>query len=190
MTSATHGPDRDDRVPAAGAAIVQLLNSRPHAIHADRLDDAAHAAGILRQLTPGVGETPAMEEVRALRDDLVAIVLAQEPSIAERGWREFTARTSGVTLQQDFSAGGGVTMRQVSGDPVVGAIARAVAELVSSGQWSRVRFCANPGCEGAFFDTTRSRTQRWDSYETCGNRSNVAAYRARRAGVDTPSGAC
>ncbi|MGW2939463.1 CGNR zinc finger domain-containing protein [Streptomyces sp. NPDC001156] len=24
------------------------------------------------------------------------------------------------------------------------------------------------------------RTQRWHSYETCGNRNNVAAYRARR----------
>jgi predicted RNA-binding Zn ribbon-like protein len=29
------------------------------------------------------------------------------------------------------------------------------------------------------YDTTRSRTQRWHSYELCGNRANVAAFRAR-----------
>lgn len=43
----------------------------------------------------------------------------------------------------------------------------------------RIRVCANDGCRAVFYDTTRSRTQRWHSYELCGNRANVAAFRAR-----------
>ena len=179
MSTGVHSPDKADRVPAAGVAIVELLNSRPHAIHADRLDDPDHAARILSRFVADAGHPAA--QARAIRDNLVQIVSANEPSKIDQGWREFTALTSSVTLQQDFTGQGGVKMRQISGDPLLGAIALTVAELVSTGQWSRVRFCANPTCEGAFYDTTRSRTQRWDSYETCGNRSNVAAYRARHS---------
>ncbi len=36
-------------------------------------------------------------------------------------------------------------------------------------------------CDEVFYDTTRSRTRRWHSYESCGNRANVSAYRARTA---------
>ncbi|MEO3773386.1 CGNR zinc finger domain-containing protein [Micromonospora sp. B9E7] len=42
-----------------------------------------------------------------------------------------------------------------------------------------MRICGNEMCSHVFYDTTRSRTQRWHSYERCGNRTNVAAYRAR-----------
>ncbi len=31
----------------------------------------------------------------------------------------------------------------------------------------------------AFYNATRSQTQRWHSYAVCGNRSNVATYRRR-----------
>ncbi|WP_414711145.1 CGNR zinc finger domain-containing protein [Pseudonocardia sp.] len=41
----------------------------------------------------------------------------------------------------------------------------------------RLRRCANPVCDIAFYDGTRSRTQRWHSYARGGNRCNVAAYR-------------
>jgi predicted RNA-binding Zn ribbon-like protein len=80
-----------------------------------------------------------------------------------------------------------VQLRQVEGDPLVGKIALAVAELVAAGTWSRVRLCANHSCGGAFYDTSRSRTQRWQSYEICGNKSNVAAYRARRSAAAASS---
>ncbi|MEV4754512.1 CGNR zinc finger domain-containing protein [Micromonospora sp. NPDC049559] len=35
------------------------------------------------------------------------------------------------------------------------------------------------GVDGRGLDRDE-RTQRWDSYETCGNRVNVAAFRARK----------
>ncbi|MFF4955535.1 CGNR zinc finger domain-containing protein [Streptomyces sp. NPDC001222] len=55
-----------------------------------------------------------------------------------------------------------------------------MAELMADGTWSRIRVCDNEGCRHVFYDTTRSRTQRWHSYATCGNRTNVASYGARK----------
>jgi predicted RNA-binding Zn ribbon-like protein len=65
------------------------------------------------------------------------------------------------------------------GASAVGSVVRAVAELIATDRFSRIRLCANEDCSHALYDGTRSRTQRWHSYEVCGNRANVAAYRAR-----------
>jgi predicted RNA-binding Zn ribbon-like protein len=54
----------------------------------------------------------------------------------------------------------------------------AVPSLIGDRSWSRLRVCANGSCRKVCYDTTRSRTQRWHSYEVCGT---VAAYRARNA---------
>ena len=74
---------------------------------------------------------------------------------------------------------GTVELRQATGDPELGRVAAQIAELVRSGRWSRLKLCANTKCGAAFYDTSRSRTRRWHSFEVCGNRHNVAAYRAR-----------
>ena len=71
-------------------------------------------------------------------------------------------------------------LQQIDGDPVVGGIVLAVAGLLTASTSARVRACANDLCGHVFYDTSRSSTQRWHSYEICGNRSNVAAYRARK----------
>ncbi|MDT5029510.1 MAG: hypothetical protein QOE61_5936, partial [Micromonosporaceae bacterium] len=51
---------------------------------------------------------------------------------------------------------------------------------IAADRWTRLHLCANDVCRVAFYDASRSRTQRWHSYETCGNRANAAAHRARR----------
>ncbi len=42
---------------------------------------------------------------------------------------------------------------------------------------SRLRICAAPGCETAFWDETRSRTRTWCDPRTCGNRVRVSRHR-------------
>ncbi|MGW1728224.1 CGNR zinc finger domain-containing protein [Streptomyces sp. NPDC002306] len=165
--------------------MVDLLNSRPHAatdsldtLHADQ---AAHA--LLRPFGhPEAAAPPSPErlaDIRALRATLMTIVAAPDSAAAAPGWAELTERASSVTLRHTFSAPG-TGLQQVDGDPVVGGITLAVAQLVTEGTWPRIRACANERCEHVFYDTTRSRTQRWHSYEMCGNKNNVAAYRARK----------
>jgi predicted RNA-binding Zn ribbon-like protein len=86
-----------------------------------------------------------------------------------------------VTVWHDFTAGQ-IRLRRGRGTPAEVAVVLSAAALVSDGTWSRVKLCANQVCGAAFYDATRSRTQRWHSYEVCGNRHNVAAHRARRSG--------
>lgn len=171
---------------AAATAVVDLLNSRAYANLPEKLNDSEAAARVLRPFGQGPGVPSAMRIalVRDLRAELLALVDGgNEPARAQH-WSELTRQARDITFRQEFTPAGETVLRQASGDPVVGGIIRAVAELVATGQWPRVKLCGNDLCRGAFFDTTRSCTRRWHSYEMCGNRTNVAAYRARAASRD------
>ncbi|MGI5521458.1 CGNR zinc finger domain-containing protein [Micromonospora sp. CA-259024] len=183
---ATHeSPDTaDPRIPALAAAIVDLLNSRPHATPAlpDTLDDPGQAGAILSPFDPTAQDAPTparLERVRAVRDHLVAVLAADTPTQTAQAWTMLAEHASDFTFRQTFTAAGKPQLQQVAGDPLVGRIVLTVAELVTANTWSRLRICGNEMCSHVFYDTTRSRTQRWHSYELCGNRTNVAAYRAR-----------
>ncbi|RSM86601.1 CGNR zinc finger domain-containing protein [Kibdelosporangium aridum] len=158
-------------------ALVTLLNSRAYSTLPDKLDLPELVEDVLR---PFGGTTGQLDLVRAVRDDLVGLVTV-DPRDSAADWAAFSGRVSSVTFQQDFSTPGAVRLRQVSGDPVVGSIVLSVAAVVEAGNWTRLKLCANDLCTEVFYDTTRSRTRRWHSYEICGNRTNVAAYRARNS---------
>ncbi|MBB5480022.1 CGNR zinc finger domain-containing protein [Micromonospora parathelypteridis] len=180
----------DPRIPAPAAAIVDLLNSRPHATPAlpDTLDDPRQAGAILSPFDPTAEDAPTpvrLERVRAVRDHLIAVLAADTPARTAQAWTMVTEQGNELTFRQTFTPDGQPQLLQVSGDPVVGRIVLTVAELVNASTWSRLRICGNDMCSRVFYDTTRSRTQRWHSYEICGNRTNVAAYRARARGSRT-----
>ncbi|MFI6784696.1 CGNR zinc finger domain-containing protein [Micromonospora sp. NPDC050276] len=183
---ATHeSPDRaDPRIPAPAVAIVDLLNSRPHATPAlpDTLDDPRQAGVLLGPFDPAAQDAltaARLDRVRAVRDHLVAVLAADTPTQTAQAWTMLAEYASDLTFRQTFTAVGQPQLRQVAGDPLVGRIVLTVADLVAANTWSRLRICGNEMCSHIFYDTTRSRSQRWHSYEMCGNRTNVAAYRAR-----------
>jgi predicted RNA-binding Zn ribbon-like protein len=64
---------------------------------------------------------------------------------------------------------------------VLTPIARAIADLIVSGQSLEIRKCANPRCVLYFRDRSRTRRRRWCSMAVCGNRMKVAAH-VRRHG--------
>jgi predicted RNA-binding Zn ribbon-like protein len=66
-----------------------------------------------------------------------------------------------------------------SGNPVVASILKDVIEVMDRGEWERFKQCAREVCSSTYFDSSRSRTQRWCPYSDCGNVMNVAAHRAR-----------
>ena len=45
---------------------------------------------------------------------------------------------------------------------------------------SRLKRCANDPCTDVFVDMSRNRSRRYCNPDSCGNRANVAAYRARQ----------
>jgi predicted RNA-binding Zn ribbon-like protein len=59
--------------------------------------------------------------------------------------------------------------------------AMAVVDVVRAGELGRLRTCAADDCDDLVVDLSKNRSRRFCD-GGCGNRSNVAAYRARRAG--------
>jgi predicted RNA-binding Zn ribbon-like protein len=58
--------------------------------------------------------------------------------------------------------------------------AMAMADLVRTGELSRLRICEYPDCDNVVVDLSRNRSRRFCE-AGCGNRAAVTAYRARRA---------
>ena len=55
----------------------------------------------------------------------------------------------------------------------------AMVDVIRSGQLHRLRHCEAADCDDVVIDLSKNRSRRFcDS--GCGNRANVAAYRARR----------
>jgi predicted RNA-binding Zn ribbon-like protein len=56
----------------------------------------------------------------------------------------------------------------------------AFADVIRSGQLDRLRRCAAAQCDDVLVDLSKNRSRRFCSI-ACANRTNVAAYRTRRA---------
>lgn len=55
----------------------------------------------------------------------------------------------------------------------------AMIDVIRMGELGRLRLCAGEGCERVVVDLSKNRSRRFCE-AGCGNRANVAAYRARR----------
>jgi predicted RNA-binding Zn ribbon-like protein len=64
-------------------------------------------------------------------------------------------------------------------DRVLGPLARAAAELLTSDALARVRQCAGEDCLWLFLDVSKNGSRRWCSMSDCGNRAKVKRFRAR-----------
>lgn len=58
--------------------------------------------------------------------------------------------------------------------------AMAMVDVIRMGELGRLRTCGADGCDDVLIDLSRNRSRRFCD-GGCGNRANVAAYRARRA---------
>ena len=59
------------------------------------------------------------------------------------------------------------------------SVGEALAELVCTEDFSRVKACEGPTCTLIFADRTRGHARRWCSMALCGNRAKQAAHRRR-----------
>ena len=62
-------------------------------------------------------------------------------------------------------------------DQIIWPVARSAADLLTSNNLTRVRQCADDrGCGYLFMDTSRNRSRRWCSMESCGNRAKATRH--------------
>ena len=62
---------------------------------------------------------------------------------------------------------------------VFGRLLIIVLNSMDDGTWGRLKCCQLPSCGWSYYDSTRSRTRRWCSMQTCGSRSKSRAYYKR-----------
>lgn len=131
----------------------------------------------------------AVARARALRDAVAGLFSAQargreaSPADVER-LNEALVR--GLTRLRLDRAEGGYRWRW-SHDPVeldapLAPIARSAAELLTSPELQRVRECDGADCTWLFVDGSRSRSRRWCSMASCGNRAKARRHYRRRRG--------
>jgi hypothetical protein len=66
-------------------------------------------------------------------------------------------------------------------DRMVGEAAIALADVIRSQEWSRLRECEADDCDGVLADLSRNGSKRFCSVR-CGNRMNMVAFRERQNG--------
>ena len=74
-------------------------------------------------------------------------------------------------------------------DRIAAEAAMALLDLIRADELQRLRICAADDCEDVLVDLSRNRSKRYCDTGNCGNRANVAAYRARRRAGDVMSSA-
>ena len=65
-------------------------------------------------------------------------------------------------------------------DRIGAEAAMGFLDLIREDQLDRLRTCAADDCEDVLVDLSKNRSKRYCDTGNCGNRTNVAAYRARK----------
>ncbi|NQX26022.1 CGNR zinc finger domain-containing protein [Microbacteriaceae bacterium VKM Ac-2854] len=137
------------------------------------LADEPFAAGVTTLDTDGLAAA------RTLRDAIVTAIdhRSGEPE-RTAAWAAIDEAAGRTPLELHLGPNGSA-LRPAPPVTLAALLLTALSRVLDEGRWSRIRLCARDTCRGAFYDTTRNRTQCWHSYASCGNRSNQAAYRCR-----------
>jgi predicted RNA-binding Zn ribbon-like protein len=87
----------------------------------------------------------------------------------------------GSSARARLTVNGGALRQELAwaDDSVVGQLARRLIEELAGLDPARLRRCAREQCDLLFYDSTRSRTQRWHAEDPCGWRERQHSRRAR-----------
>lgn len=187
--------------------LVNTVNSRPAWAHDyfgsyDDLVAWAVRAGVvgegdaraLRRLAasdPGAADA-ALRRAVALREAahrvLAATIGGDEPAPADLdALRDADAEAVAHARLVRDRAGGGLVEAWALGECLAGPLwplAHGIVRLLVDGPLDRLQAC--PGCGWLFLDTSRNRSRRWCSMDTCGARDKMQRYYRRRR-ADAPA---
>jgi predicted RNA-binding Zn ribbon-like protein len=87
---------------------------------------------------------------------------------------------------QAAGAGQPLTWQETAGavDRLRHAIARDAADLLTSGDFKRLKRCPGEHCGWLFYDGSKNGTRRWCVMEDCGTRAKVKRFRKKQRDAD------
>jgi predicted RNA-binding Zn ribbon-like protein len=185
----------DTEVALATAAA--LVNTLPRDGGEDRLasvgdlDDFVRTWGFTGSRTRDEAE---LAGVRDLRHELLRLWSCDDVDVVAAGVNDLLSAASALPQLVRHDGWGwhlhATTPERPLATRMAVEAAMALVDVVRSDELERLRVCAADDCDDVHVDLSRNRSRRFCG-PTCGNRTNVAAYRARRAGRagrGTPAG--
>lgn len=168
-------------------SLVALVNSAPPASDVDQLATIPGVRQFIddRIITEVARPTAAdIAALRLVRDQLRSIAREHDEEIRIRLVNAALASSTSHPRLADHD-GLGLHLHFFPrnarvADHLLTDCAMAVAELMVSGEGSRLKQCSVPGCGRVFLDMTRNRSRAYCDSRRCGNRIHAAAYRERR----------
>ena len=129
-----------------------------------------------------------LEQVRSFRDGLRSWLKMRQGSLFDAdALRRCDEVLSGLRLtvalgRPAMHADARVALGP-AGSGITNVLERVLTDLVTAeltGTLGRLKICNAPDCQFAYYDHSRSRSSRWCSMETCGNRIKTRRYREHR----------
>ncbi|MPZ74881.1 MAG: RNA-binding protein [Nitriliruptorales bacterium] len=167
-----------DREAALAAGLVNSADDR------DELRDV-----LTRNNISAIGDLSAevMDQIQALRPRLGKIFRSEDPAEAATEINALLRETGALPQITDHDdEEWHLHYTPVEAPLVVRLAAEAamgLAIVMRDDGLERLKTCASETCDDVFVDTSRNRSRRFCDPATCGNRANVAAFRARRRGA-------
>ncbi|WP_092806509.1 CGNR zinc finger domain-containing protein [Rhodococcus globerulus] len=134
-----------------------------------RRDGTQSELDAVRTLRPRLRQFWEVTEV----DDAVSVV---NTLLAESGAQPRLARHDDLGWHLHVTADDAPLVDRMAAEAAMG-----VLDLIRTGEFSRLQWCTAPDCDAVFVDLSRNRSKRYCDTGNCGNRANVAAYRARKS---------
>jgi predicted RNA-binding Zn ribbon-like protein len=153
----------------------------------DLLADRQTFSGWLGEQGLAAGPPPTDRDIAAaieLREALRALLRANSGADPDPAAAALVNRVSAqAPVRVELRPDGDATLQ---GTGILAAVLAAAGTAMLDGSWSRLKACADPGCEWAFYDRSRNRSGQWCDMAVCGSRHKVRAYRSRQRGTLPP----
>ena len=174
--------DTEVALTTAAALVNTLGTARGPAHDPRRPRRVRRALGVHRR--PAAHDAAELQAVRALRPVLRRLWTAADPDVVASGVNALLADAGALPQlvrhdDWDWHLHATPPDAPLATRMAVEA-AMALADVVRGGELDRLRVCAGEDCEDLVVDLSRNRSRRYCD-AGCGNRANVAAYRARKA---------
>jgi predicted RNA-binding Zn ribbon-like protein len=178
------------RAPAPGPLrlVQEFVNTLDAEEGRDLLADRETFRAWVQEQGPAVaGPPPTDRDIAAaieLREALRALLRVNSGADPDPGAAALVNRMSAeAPVRVELGPDGAAALQ---GEGLLATVLAAAATAMLDGSWARLKACADPGCEWAFYDRSRNRSGQWCDMAVCGSRHKVRAYRSRQRSTLPP----